>query len=646
MSATVRPDWLATGDHPAPDEGQVLRLTSIDTETGDLPVRLHAPKRLKAMSAPSKGKSYDPKQLAASIVELHESGTLTLVIVNTVKRAQGIFDALKRSRPSADVMLVHSRFRSLERAERNEALSTTAPSGGPGRIVVATQAIEAGVDISARTLITELAPWTSLVQRFGRCNRRGEYSDASVYWIDLPHDELKASAPYSPNEMATARTRLADLEGQSVAPAELPETAEARPLYAVIRRRDLLGLFDTTADLSESYLDISRYIRSQDDADISVFWRSWAGESPSTSEPAPTREELCSVPISDLRDYLRVRGPNRASAEPANDTQVRPDAQSERAVSTRDARTAWRWNFVYGQWERVTGDDLVPGQTILLSAAGGGYSQALGWVPELRAPVATVELADVSVPESLDDERGNTGQDRWITLRDHSIHVRDTCARIIHELADLNIPEDVQSASITAAHRHDVGKVHPSFQAFLVSALDAEEHPGDSIWAKRGSKKRPDFAVRPNHFRHELGSALSTLAEKDYPSEIIGDLIAYLVAAHHGKIRLSIRSHPIARNRSPDRTHLLGFPLPGVEGSSSWARERVVPPADIGGGVITDPVEVDLTIAQIGFSHAESPSWLDRAWRLLEYFGPFRLAYLEALVRAADARASRAEQEP
>jgi CRISPR-associated endonuclease/helicase Cas3 len=36
------------------------------------------------------------------------------------------------------------------------------------KIIIATQAIEAGVDISSRPLITELAPWSSLVQRFGR----------------------------------------------------------------------------------------------------------------------------------------------------------------------------------------------------------------------------------------------------------------------------------------------------------------------------------------------------------------------------------------------------------------------------------------------------------------------------------------------
>ena len=32
--------------------------------------------------------------------------------------------------------------------------------------------------VSAKLLITDLAPWAALVQRFGRCNRTGEYNDS------------------------------------------------------------------------------------------------------------------------------------------------------------------------------------------------------------------------------------------------------------------------------------------------------------------------------------------------------------------------------------------------------------------------------------------------------------------------------------
>jgi CRISPR-associated endonuclease/helicase Cas3 len=43
--------------------------------------------------------------------------------------------------------------------------------------------------------------------------------------------------------------------------------------------------------------------------------------------------------------------------------------------------------------------------------------------------------------------------------------------------------------------------------------------------------------------------------------------------------------------------------------------------------------------------HAGAPSWVERVIALREQLGPFRLAYLEALVRAADVRASMRERE-
>ncbi len=66
-------------------------------------------------------------------------------------------------------------------------------------IVIATQAVEAGVDVSARLLITELAPWSSLVQRMGRCNRRAEPSGgAEDLWVEIePDAKGELILPYS-----------------------------------------------------------------------------------------------------------------------------------------------------------------------------------------------------------------------------------------------------------------------------------------------------------------------------------------------------------------------------------------------------------------------------------------------------------------
>ena len=46
--------------------------------------------------------------------------------------------------------------------------------------MVATQVVEAGVDISSRVLVTETAPFFAIVQRLGRCNPAGEHEAASV----------------------------------------------------------------------------------------------------------------------------------------------------------------------------------------------------------------------------------------------------------------------------------------------------------------------------------------------------------------------------------------------------------------------------------------------------------------------------------
>ena len=86
---------------------------------------------------------------------------------------------------------------------------------GEDQIVVSTQVIEAGMDISASLLLTDVAPYSSLVQRFGRVNRQGEDPESEIFWVDRPltdrrkgwaqATELKpketeeVSAPYEPD---------------------------------------------------------------------------------------------------------------------------------------------------------------------------------------------------------------------------------------------------------------------------------------------------------------------------------------------------------------------------------------------------------------------------------------------------------------
>jgi len=68
----------------------------------------------------------------------------------------------------------------------------------------------------------------------------------------------------------------------------------------------------------------------------------------------------------------------------------------------------------------------------------------------------------------------------------------------------------------------------------------------------------------------------------------------------------------------------------------------ILPSVDLGGEIIAPEVTLSLILMELGESEQFGPSWLERSLRLLEKYGPFRLAYLESLVRIADWRASAA----
>ena len=609
MSATARVEWLSTFDHPASASCTVMELDAADHAHPALRKRRHAAKTLRQLDVGS-GRN-KARGIAGAIAEKHQPGTLTLAVFNTVARAQEVYAALTARRPVAhgvEKILVHSRFRANDRHDKQQALAS-AP-GPAGKIVIATQTVEAGVDISARTLVTELAPWASLVQRFGRCNRAGEYDQAEVSWIDIDTARRGDSAPYRPVELDEARRILHSLDGQSVEPARVQELnaseAETEPAV-VIRRRDVLDLFDTTPDLSGNYLDVSPFVRGDEATEVAVFWRSISGGEPDADTPGPTPSETVNVPLgtNDIQKYLR-----------------------------KPTRTAWTRDYLNDDWRRVSAQDIYPGMTLLLDAAQGGYSTELGWNADGSSPVPGVD----SEPEPADGQGtdpASTGRKVWVTLQDHCRNVAAETERIVRPLATLLPDEEVTKAIATAALYHDAGKAHPCFQQMLRESLPTGiDPPENGLYAKGRGNGRNER----RHFRHELGSAIAIL---EHANELDGkyrDLASYLAAAHHGKIRMSIRSLPGSGSNArgnPDPCLLLGYDTQEPE---------TLPPVDLGGGVQVPETELDLSIARIGLNDGSRRSWLERSLALLEWLGPFRLAYLEAIVRAADIRASQAEQ--
>lgn len=163
--------------------GKQLNARTIDAEESDIPGR-----RDRAVIA-----RVEHKQLSPEVV-LHSarSSSKVLVVVNTVRRALELYQAV-RDRYSGTVLLAHSRFYDEDRAAKEDQIQTLfGRSSGTGpSLLISTQVIEVGLDISCDLLMTELAPIDALIQRAGRCARWGGRGEIIIF------TELETSRPYN-----------------------------------------------------------------------------------------------------------------------------------------------------------------------------------------------------------------------------------------------------------------------------------------------------------------------------------------------------------------------------------------------------------------------------------------------------------------
>ena len=615
MSATVPEGLLETVDSPV--VGDVLGILP-EERAGELALRLDAARTIRRLSA----EPGDYAAIAAAARERHRPGTLTLVVLNTVEAARTVFKELRGGPFSCT--LLHSRFRAVER-ERLMSEITGQPAD---RIVVATQVVEAGIDLNASVLITEAAPWPSLVQRAGRCNRTGRIGDAELWWLAPAKPN-----PYPQADIDSASAELDLLEGHAVTGEGLlsRDVAVTEMQVAVLRRSDLIGLFDTAPDLSGSDIDVAPYVRDADDLDVQLAWATWAADAgdeeraavrraPPADAKAPPAEYRCRVPLRELSTFMK-----------------------------RDGVSVWRLDQVLGNWVRVTSQAPArPGEVLLVNAADGGYDPETGFAPAAPGPVpGCPELARAAEPATgTEDAYGadpaSVAQRKWIPLDQHSQETRDH-VRALLSAAQPSVPEAAAQSAVAAAYLHDVGKAHQIWQDALCRLASPErkqEVDAQRPWAKSDSDGRLVFDGG-GAFRHELASLLlldgplaGLVAAAPDP-----DLVLYLVLAHHGKLRVQVREPGdlavIARVNSgaggksrdpasPNGQVLLGL----VEGSTV-----AIPP------LLGQPA-TELTVDLDQFSLGGERSWTRTALTLLDRYGPFVLAYLEAVVRIADWRAS------
>lgn len=670
MSATLQPAWLQTSPEmselgPALDAGQ-LRIRPAQ-RLGPLWEEVVKPCQLVTMA--------DVTALAEHVAAAHiERGRgadgPTLVVLNTVAAAVELHERLARGLRLAgtDLRLVHSRFRGAERTNwREDFLNRSACAPGTDRIIVATQVIEAGVDISAALLFTQLAPWASLVQRFGRAARWG--GRAPVVVIDFQNRDEKAARPYTLEELDAAQTALRQLD--AVAPRDLEAFEESHPellaaLYPyeprhVLLRHELDELFDTTPDLTGADVDVSRFIRSGDERDLQVFWAEVAADAAPDRTLRPSREALCSVPFLAARDWLCGK-----------------ETATRKAPRLREGKRAWVWSYLDGCWRPAERKDLYPGQTVLVASSSGGYDPARGWTGIDDGVVPPVPVAPPSAQEQADaseDDESLSAVPAWQTIGVHGAQVAAEA-----EAAARQTGLDYAALLHLAGRWHDAGKALAPFQHSIAGPVrpdrqDIAKAPS-SAWLPPNQLYPDPPHPRRRGLRHELASTLALFAvlmrhRPDHPAllgpwkewlqrigrplvmappaadppnaleqEILAldahafDLLAYLVCSHHGKVRMAWHAAPADQQAAEGGLRIRGIrdgeTLPALTLATARGEYLLLPPS-----------ELHLDAAAVGLNPRTGRGWTERVLDLLERHGPFALAYLEALLRAADWRASR-----
>lgn len=217
------------------------------------------------------------REVGEDSAEAHTIGC----IVNHVRTAIAIKEELAKNLAEEEVQLLVGRMRpyDLQNLQKKHRKLFTTEGDESVKVVVATQTLEVGIDVDFADLVTELAPASSLAQRFGRVNRLGRRTDSKVVVIGPANgDSVKKDAPpYKEVDLSNAYAwleSLNDAESPSVNPAAMVknppvQSSPERLLYQRPEWPDLLE-FSRTDENPYDEPDLDLWLHDSLDAETAM----------------------------------------------------------------------------------------------------------------------------------------------------------------------------------------------------------------------------------------------------------------------------------------------------------------------------------------------------------------------------------------
>ena len=622
----------------SPTSGSVLTLTKEDF--ADKAVR----RRLEARKTAHFREIAQPKDRIGAMCEAasaHPTGAIA-VFARRVADAQAIGARLSRAHGRERVAVLTGTLRGYERSAlvagavwarfapgRNRTLTRELPAV----YLVTTSAGEVGVDLDADHAVMDLATLDSMIQRLGRVNRAG-LGSATVTVVYAAHESAPVETPrnHAGKVRAARRETLAVLRSlpdlspgtlRRMDPASLARCCVSRVTPARLDRAVVESYALTSADLELPPVGV--YLKGvAAEPDVPETWLAWRRDvpdlvraGPEAAEAAlaffrPRPEEVARVPVTTAKKLLEramvrqeekglplvvVRGDGEVHAAEVHDPAELPSLDFSTVVLPCAAGGLARSGVPHPDAARAVSDvgDTPDRIRYVDSESGGPHPVGRQGPPslddsiELRIPVPDDEengeerclVYALRRPEP--DFATGAGEVTWLggstqTLEEHGQRVGAAARRIGRALG---LPRPLVDALVLAGVWHDAGKSRRVWQ--LAAGAPAGAPP---LAKSRKGRFRSGWL---GGYRHEFGSVVD--AERSLPADTPNrDLVLHLIAAHHGWARP-------------------GFPRP-----EQWDPES---PADANRAL-------GLRIA-------------DRYARLSAEHGTGRLAWLESLLKSADA---------
>jgi CRISPR-associated endonuclease/helicase Cas3 len=431
-----------------------------------------------------------------------------LVVCNTVDRAVELYCHVVTDAQNQGYAcnLLHSRFLPKHRMQKEDwVLQHFGKNASPGTtaLLIATQVVEVGLDISADLLLTEIAPVDALIQRAGRVARWGGNGKVWVY-------DVASSAPYSKDLVETTKDLIQRNSG-----APLDWTAAKGWVNQVLNEAYRQILHETNAyeqvvaQLSRAAFEGSRSraeaaVRDVNTVEVSLH-----------SNPHSLGQNLLRLPTISVHIGIAKKWAKQAAQARAQVWRVEVDRNPSDAQVTVNL-------------EPIADREISIGDRLVFPSSVISYSDQLGLQEGTGGPDFQPQTG--ATPPAIPSVLQREG---WI---EHSVRVAQVVEKLLQNegyavsalatLLSVSVDE-VRRAAQLAALLHDLGKLNREWQS--KAGVSGSAGPADLLAHTDGR----DYVPFPPHATVSAYALWPALVDGGALPRLLARAVCFAIAHHH-----------------------------------------------------------------------------------------------------------------